>query len=584
VTSFRGPLAALALAAVAVAVGAGCATQRPPVSKLVDGHVIITRPVDPNAYEHVGRALLYEEEDRREDAIDELKRALNFDRDAPELHAHIAELYLELDDVKEAEAYVRSSLELGETVDGYVAQAHARRRRSDHAGDVAALQKAVALTSFGEDTSQAVATHLELADAQLMALDIDGALQTLRQLCAGAPESAPAHIRLAAVAWALAESEETEKHLRLALQEEPNQIDALMMLAWLYTSSGRTADARARFAEALERAEGSYEVAAAYARFLVAIGEPRGAADLADDLATAGTDDDTILGRIEVERAAHRGDKALSLARERRALASGSEESKARLDLLIADMIADKDPGQAVTTLLRVPKTAALFVESRLRAAVLLRASGKLAEAQRAVAEAEPEAKTPGQADEITVAQAQNEEKAGAADKALARLDREGERPGRVRVRMARAFLLDRLGRWKEALAAADAVIADEPNNAEALNFWGFVAADHRHDLPRARQRIRAALAFEPGSGAVLDSLGWAHLQSGEPRQAAVFLEQAGRLEPEDPEVLGHLAELYARSGQRDRAEQTLRKALGSKPEDPLRRRLEEQLAKSRGK
>ena len=201
------------------------------------------------------------------------------------------------------------------------------------------------------------------------------------------------------------------------------------------------------------------------------------------------------------------------------------------------------------------------------------------------LSEAEAEAKTPALLEEIAVAQALNDEKAGAPHQALARLERAAvERPSRPRARMAKAFLLERLGRWKEALTVAEAVIRDEPSNSEALNFWGFVAADHGHDLPRARERIRAALAFEPGSGAVLDSLGWAHLQSGELLKASLFLEQAARLEPEDPEVLGHLAEVYARSGQRDRAEQTLRKALGAKPEDPLRRRLEEQLARARGK
>ena len=182
---------------------------------------------------------------------------------------------------------------------------------------MASLRQAVALTSFTDDAPLAIATYLELADAQLMALDIEGALATLQELAAGAPQSATAHIRLGAVAWALGVTEETERHLRLALQAEPNQLDALLMLAWLHTAGGRTDEARARFAEALERSEGSFEVAAAYARFLVAIGEPREAADLADDLATAGTDDETILGRIELERAAHRSERALTLARER---------------------------------------------------------------------------------------------------------------------------------------------------------------------------------------------------------------------------------------------------------------------------
>ena len=107
-------------------------------------------------------------------------------------------------------------------------------------------------------------------------------------------------------------------------------------------------------------------------------------------------------------------------------------------------------------------------------------------------------------------------------------------------------MMLERNGRWQEALAAAEPVIADEPSSAEALNFWGFVAADQNHELARARQRIRAALSFDPGSGAILDSLGWAHLRVGRAGPAASqFLEQAGRLEPEDPEILSHLAELY---------------------------------------
>jgi Tfp pilus assembly protein PilF len=573
-----------ALVVTAMVTG-GCATYGPPVSKLVGGRVVVTRSIDPAAYEHVARALLYQEEDRFEEAIAELRRALTFDRNAPELHARIAELELEQGRLKEAEKAAGDSLALAETVDGLVAAAHVRRKRGDAAGDVASLRRAVRLTSFTEDAPQAIATYLELGDAQLMALDIEGAQRTLQELVAGAPQSSAAHIRLAAVTWALGSHIDTERHLRLALRAEPNQIDALLMLAWLHTAGGRTEEARARFAEALDRSEGSFEVAAAYARFLVAIGEVRRAADLADDLATTETDDQTILGRIELERAAHRRDRALLLARERRASGSGSEEAKARLDLLIAEMIADQDPAQALLGLLRVPKNTGSFLQSRLRAAALLRSAGRLPEARRVLSEAESEARTPAELEELAVAQALNDEKAGAADQALARLERVAtERPGRARVRLAKAFLLERLGRWKEALAVAEAVIRDEPGNPEALNFWGFVAADRDHELPRARERIRAALAFEPGSGAVLDSLGWAHLKSGELLKASLFLEQAARLEPEDPEVLGHLAEVYERSGQRDRAEETLRKALGAKPEDPLRRRLEEQLARARGK
>ncbi|HEY0713092.1 MAG TPA: hypothetical protein VGF45_10490, partial [Polyangia bacterium] len=84
--------AALMFAAIA----AGCATTPPPVSKIVGGRVVQTRASQPDAYERVARAQLFEEEERWEEALGELERALELDHDAPEIHARIAELELEL--------------------------------------------------------------------------------------------------------------------------------------------------------------------------------------------------------------------------------------------------------------------------------------------------------------------------------------------------------------------------------------------------------------------------------------------------------------------------------------------------------
>ena len=78
-------------------------------------------------------------------------------------------------------------------------------------------------------------------------------------------------------------------------------------------------------------------------------------------------------------------------------------------------------------------------------------------------------------------------------------------------------------------------LLAREPRNVEALNFVGFVAADHAHDLPRALKRLQAAVALKPGTGGIVDSLGWAYFRAGDLARADSFLEQAGRLEPADP-------------------------------------------------
>src|SRR5688572_29839965 len=83
-----------ALAAVVIA--CGCASAPKPVTKIVKGRVVVTRAVSPEAYEHVTRAMLLEQDERWKEAADELQRALPFDPDAAEVRAHLAELFIRL--------------------------------------------------------------------------------------------------------------------------------------------------------------------------------------------------------------------------------------------------------------------------------------------------------------------------------------------------------------------------------------------------------------------------------------------------------------------------------------------------------
>ncbi len=59
------------------------------MTKIVNGQVIVTRAVSPEAYEHVARAYLYEEEERWQEAAAELQRALPFDAEAAEVRAEL---------------------------------------------------------------------------------------------------------------------------------------------------------------------------------------------------------------------------------------------------------------------------------------------------------------------------------------------------------------------------------------------------------------------------------------------------------------------------------------------------------------
>jgi tetratricopeptide (TPR) repeat protein len=564
---------------------AACASRPPVITKLVDGRQIATRSVDPNAYEHAGRALLYEDEERWEDAAAELRRALAFDGQSPELHARLAEVLLHLGKIKDAVAEADESLKLGQSPSGLLAVARVRRAQGNLPGSVSALRQAAAEVDFRSTDDDAESVYLELADAESQALDLPAARATLETLCAAVPGSASGRMRLASIAWAWGDMAQAEQHLRAALAEEPNQIEVVTALAWIFAATGKNDDARRTFRDALDRSEGALDIAAAFARFLVGIGSGKEAEQLADDLAVPepSLDAETLASHVELERAARRFERGLALL-GRAAEAGLADNEKTRISLLRAALLRDQGKAQeALGVLLKVDKTSPLFFQARLRAAELMREDGKSDEALRTITDAAGAAQGDRDAIELEagVAAALAEERGGKVAAGIARLEKLVARhPDEARTVTTLAALHERKGSWKQALEIAEKFLGKHPGSVVALNFWGFIAADHDHDLDLALRRLQVASALEPGSGGLIDSLGWAHFHRHDFGKAAAFLEQAARLEPADPEIQWHLGMLYAQRKETERATSAFRRALGLAPDERLRHKLEESLAR----
>jgi len=88
------------------------------------------------------------------------------------------------------------------------------------------------------DTAETVS--LELAEAQILALDVPAAAATLADLCRQEPGSLQGHMRLMAVAWALGDMKQSEAHLRQTLAVEPNHIEALTRWRGFWLRRGAT--------------------------------------------------------------------------------------------------------------------------------------------------------------------------------------------------------------------------------------------------------------------------------------------------------------------------------------------------------
>jgi tetratricopeptide (TPR) repeat protein len=298
--------------------------------------------------------------------------------------------------------------------------------------------------------------------------------------------------------------------------------------------------------------------------------------ELADRLASDAASIDTLTLASALERAVKRPERARTLAERAQKLGA----TPARVALLRGEALAaGGDRAGGVAQYVSVPRDASEYVEARARAAELLRDDGKLDEAARVLDQAlalatEKEASTP-----LAIARSMVEEKRGDAVRAARLLeDALAKDPTDARLLLARAGLEERRGDWRRAVDFGEKLLAREPRNVEVLNFLGFVAADHGFDLPRATRRLQAAVALSPGSGGIVDSLGWAYFKAGDLARASTFLEEAGRLEPGDAEILEHLGDLYARTKDRAQALATYRRAMGLSPSDRLARDLADRL------
>jgi tetratricopeptide (TPR) repeat protein len=103
----------------------------------------------------------------------------------------------------------------------------------------------------------------------------------------------------------------------------------------------------------------------------------------------------------------------------------------------------------------------------------------------------------------------------------------------------------ERAGNVDGAVLAGRDALKIAPDWPPALNFVGYVLADHDRELPEARKLIERALEKDPENGAYVDSYGWVLYRQGDLAAARTHLERAVKLTDGDPVVREHLGDVY---------------------------------------
>ncbi|WP_306155082.1 tetratricopeptide repeat protein [Roseovarius sp. MMSF_3281] len=155
---------------------------------------------------------------------------------------------------------------------------------------------------------------------------------------------------------------------------------------------------------------------------------------------------------------------------------------------------------------------------------------------------------------------------ASAYDKAIALY--EERKADQWFVHYARAISYERQGIWDKAEADFRRALELNPEQPQVLNYLGYSLVEKQIKLDEALNMIERAVAAQPDSGYIVDSLGWILYRLGRYDEAIGHMERAAELMPVDPVVNDHLGDVLWAVGRETEARFQWRRALSFVTED----------------
>lgn len=554
------------------------------------------------AYAHYLEAKRAEAEGNVAGALVHLRQALLYDEGSPQIRFQLARLRLRSGARERAIADLERLVEeVPEHAPAQMLLGFARRMEDRHKEAAVAFERAIAAEP-----------ELEDAYLALLALYADlgqfvKAEATASRLAERRPREGKAYRVLSVLAKEQGKASLSLRFLRKAVELEPENLPAVLELASREEQAGRIEEAARLYGLVLRRDPSDAAALLGSARVALRQGDESGARAFIRQL--FGTHPDPVGVRLQTAMdldLAQRSDRALEVLEE----AKGISPSDPRIAFYEGLVLEGKGEfGRAAEAFRRVPANAgSLFPLSRARMANALSRLGQREEALRslelaltisdrlldesiyaevlrfvpdvyrrakrsheAVARLQAEARRFPENHTVAMALAQALLDTGQSGEAIRLLEARAEEADHG-ILYALALAKERAGDPEGAVEVASRILEESPDDPSALNFVGYLLADHGLRLDEARRLLARAVELRPDEPAFLDSLGWCELQRGELAAAEPYLVRAATLRPEDPEILHHLAELYFRTDRIERAVATWKKALQVLERDPDQR------------
>jgi len=264
---------------------------------------------------------------------------------------------------------------------------------------------------------------------------------------------------------------------------------------------------------------------------------------------------DVLLSRILFELAAKDRPAAEKLFAEFEQMEFADQQQKAFYLAQSAEALGHLE--QAIVFYGEV-KSGDQALAAAIRIAELKAMGGDIPEARRELARLRTQP-SPGIVEESWLAEARILREAGRREEAFQVLgEATNDIPDSIPILYSHALLAAELG-WVD-IAENDLriVIANDPENAAALNALGYTLADQTERYEEAEALIRQAYILQPGEASIVDSMGWIAFRRGRVAESIEFLKKAWQLD-KNPEIAAHLGEVLWVGGQRDAAVAILR-------------------------
>jgi tetratricopeptide (TPR) repeat protein len=142
------------------------------------------------------------------------------------------------------------------------------------------------------------------------------------------------------------------------------------------------------------------------------------------------------------------------------------------------------------------------------------------------------------------------------------------------------SILMDDPNAWREGIAVARGLLAEQPDSSSRLNALGYALIQRPEGLEEGYRLLVRGVNFGPNDYAVIDSLGWAYYLHGRFAESLALIERANELSADEPnsEILDHLGDVYWRLNRRDDARDAWRQAIDARPDALRRRNLEQKM------